>query len=317
VVSSYLRTIPVSARSKAHGPGPVARCFGLADAPTLAAQIAPSSTIQMTRISCGSDRMGRMPETPRDDSFVVALYLTGVRQHEMWRGGRLALSQGYAPGTIRIVNLADGYSAHLYEPHETLCITLPRSALDGFADEARRPHIAGLACRPGALDPVINGLAEVLAPAFTQSADVDPLFVDHVGAALCAHLAHAYGGFQPATVSKGGLSPYQQRRAKELLERKLVARLSLPEIARECGLSVGYFARAFRVSTGTTPHQWLQRCRLEKAKSLLLESAMPIADIAAILGFADQSHLTRTFTRMAGQSPATWRRLNARRPSRN
>jgi AraC-like DNA-binding protein len=296
----------------------VARCFGLANAPTVAAEIAPSSTIQMTRISCDSDHMGRMPETPRDDSFVVALYLTGVRQHEMWRGGRLALSQGYAPGTMRIVNLIEGYSAHLYEPQETLSITLPRSALDGFADDAGRPRITDLACKPGTLDPIVNGLADMLTPAFTQSADVDPLFVDHVAAALCTHLAHTYGGFWPAAgVAKGGLSAHQERRAKELLERKLVARLSLAEIARECGLSVGYFTRAFRVSTGNTPHQWLQRCRLDKAKSLLLESAMPIADIAAILGFADQSHLTRTFTRMVGQSPATWRRLNARRPLRS
>ena len=314
---SRTETARRSATSRTLGPGPVARCFGLHDAPTLIAGTSPSSAMQITRISCGPDQIGRMPETPCDDCFVVALYLTGVKRHEMWRGDRVVLSQGYAPGTMRILNLAEGYSAHLHEPHETLCITLPRAALDAFADDAGGPRIATLKCTPGTFDPVINSLADALQAAFEQPDDVEPLFVDHIGAAICAHLAHTYGGFRRAPqVAKGGLTPHQERRAKELLERQPLVPLSLAEIARQCGLSVGYFTRAFRVSTGCTPHQWLQHCRMDKAKSLLADSSMPIADIAAILGFADQSHLTRTFTGIVGESPAAWRRLNAHRPAR-
>lgn len=297
------------------GPGPVARVLGLDDAPTMFARISSNSAVQLTRISCGPAQLGRGPEPARDDSFVLALYLTGIRRHEMWCGGRIAISQPYAPGTIRIVHLAEGYSSHIYEPHETICITLPRSALDAFADDAGGPRIARLACIPGTLDPVVYSVAQALCHAFARPDDFEPLVIDSLGAAICAHLAHTYGGFrQAAVIAKGGLAAYQERRAKDLIEHNIATPLSLPEIAQECGLSVGYFTRAFRTSTGRTPHQWLEQCRLEKAKSLLLDPSVPIADIAAKLGFSDQSHLTRRFGRMVGESPAAWRRLNARRP---
>jgi AraC family transcriptional regulator len=297
------------------GPGAVARVLGLDDAPALFARISSNSAIQINRFSCGPAQLGRRPETPRDDSFVLALYLIGIKRHEMWRGGQIVISQSYAPGTMRIVHLAEGYSSHLYEPHETICITLPRLALDAFADDAGGPRIAGLACMPGTLDPVVCSVAEALCQAFVRPDDCGALVIDCLGTAICAHLAHSYGGFRRgAVIAKGGLAAYQERRAKELLEHNLVKPLSLPEIARECGLSVGHFARAFRATTGRTPHQWLEQCRLEKAKDLLLDPSVPIADIAAKLGFSDQSHLTRRFGRMVGESPAAWRRLNARRP---
>jgi len=66
--------------------------------------------------------------------------------------------------------------------------------------------------------------------------------------------------------------------------------------------------RAFRRTTGLPPHRWLLRHRVEKAKALLRESALPLHDVALECGFADQSHLTRVFTRWAGQAPGTWRR---------
>jgi AraC family transcriptional regulator len=73
-------------------------------------------------------------------------------------------------------------------------------------------------------------------------------------------------------------------------------------------LSVGHFFHAFRQSTGLPPHQWLVSERLEKAQDLLVNSATPLVEIAGICGFADQSHFSRVFGRMAGESPGAWRR---------
>jgi AraC family transcriptional regulator len=57
-----------------------------------------------------------------------------------------------------------------------------------------------------------------------------------------------------------------------------------------------------------TPHKWLQLRRIQQAKTLLLESSITTAEIAVICGFADQSHLTRVFTRLVGTPPSGWRR---------
>jgi AraC family transcriptional regulator len=99
------------------------------------------------------------------------------------------------------------------------------------------------------------------------------------------------------------------RRAKEILVTNGSGHVLLADVARECGLSRQYFTKAFKATTGLAPHRWLQQHRIDLGKQLLRETSLPIADIAIRCGFADQSHLTRVFTRLAGLSPAAWRRL--------
>ena len=114
-----------------------------------------------------------------------------------------------------------------------------------------------------------------------------------------------------AGLPRGGLAPWQQRRAKELMSANLNEELPLSRLASECGLSVRLFARAFRASTGMPPHRWLLRRRVERAKELLGTRVLSLADVAMFCGFADQSHFTRVFTAIAGVSPGAWRRMNA------
>lgn len=109
-------------------------------------------------------------------------------------------------------------------------------------------------------------------------------------------------------VVSGGLAPWQCRRAEAMLRARLGGRVELALLARECRLSARHFSRAFRHSFGTSPYRWLVERRVERARQLLAESVMPIAEIAVASGFADQSHFTRVFSRHVGASPAAWRR---------
>ena len=98
-----------------------------------------------------------------------------------------------------------------------------------------------------------------------------------------------------------------------MMGAKLDDRVSLPDLAAVCGLSVSHFARAFRISTGLPPHQWLLRHRVERAKDLLRSAAnLSLTEVALACGFADQSHFTRVFSQVAGTSPAAWRRDHRR-----
>jgi AraC family transcriptional regulator len=110
--------------------------------------------------------------------------------------------------------------------------------------------------------------------------------------------------------TRGGLAPWQVRRAKELVMAHIDGELTLDVLAGECGLSVSHFSRAFQASVGESPHRWLLERRIDRAKDLLFAKGSSLAEIALASGFRDQSHFTRTFSRSVGQSPGAWRRQN-------
>jgi len=135
------------------------------------------------------------------------------------------------------------------------------------------------------------------------------LFIDHIALAFHAHVMKAYGtAAVPDDVTSGGLSPWQLRRVLDFLSAHLSDDPTVAELAHECGLSSGYFARAFRQTTGVTPHQWLIRKTVERARQLLLRNGLGLADTALVCGFVDQSHFTRVFAKFEGDSPGRWRR---------
>jgi len=101
------------------------------------------------------------------------------------------------------------------------------------------------------------------------------------------------------------------------MHARLATRLTIADVARECRLTPSYFAKAFRRTTGMSPLQYLTELRVQNAKSLLLSSTLPLADIAITCGFGDQRYFsrvfTRVFTRSVGTSPGAWRRAMALR----
>jgi AraC-like DNA-binding protein len=164
-------------------------------------------------------------------------------------------------------------------------------------------------------DPVMHSLSQILLPALAEPDRVNTLFVDHIGLAFRAHVASAYGGMQVTRPhARGGLAPWQERRAKDLLSSKSNGEMPLAELARGCGLSAGHFTRAFRQSFGMAPHQWLLTLRVKRAKKQLLNLDTSLADIAIDCGFADQSHFTRVFRKQIGATPGQWRRQFASGP---
>jgi hypothetical protein len=75
---------------------------------------------------------------PAEDTFIAALHLTAVAHHELWSDGRPVISQGYAPDSLKIVNPGAEFSSYVASPHEALSFYIPRTVLNGFADDAGR-----------------------------------------------------------------------------------------------------------------------------------------------------------------------------------
>jgi AraC family transcriptional regulator len=95
---------------------------------------------------------------------------------------------------------------------------------------------------------------------------------------------------------------------KAYIDDHIGERISLNELARQAGVSRFHFARQFRLSTGESPMGHLRRVRIERSKGILQSQETTIAEVAARLGFSDQSHFTRIFGRLVGVSPGSFAR---------
>ena len=241
---------------------------------------------------------------------MVSLQLRALPAHELRRNGRIVPISAYPENTLTIYDLRDEWRANLVDPFEVMHLHIPMTALDELAGEFDRRRTPGLDCPPqrGCEDTTMRLLAEALLPVLAGRRRESQLFTDSLLRAMREHVAIHYGGLQPSrTLGSGTLARWQLSRLEEFVRTRIDTDLSLDQLANECRLSVSYFIRAFKRSTGLTPHQWLLRTRIDVALRLLRRDA-PIARIALDCGFADQSHFTRVFTRQLGMSPGRWRR---------
>jgi AraC family transcriptional regulator len=105
-----------------------------------------------------------------------------------------------------------------------------------------------------------------------------------------------------------GLSARQMSAVTDYISANLAAPIRLGELANFTGLSLSQFGRAFKTSTGITPHQWHLNARIETAKRMLENPHSDLAEIALDTGFSEQSHFNRAFRTVTGTSPGAWRR---------
>lgn len=140
------------------------------------------------------------------------------------------------------------------------------------------------------------------------------LAISSVELLLGTHVIQQYGSLrQVVNPARGGLAPWQKKRATEILSARIGGDTSLTFVAKECGLSRSHFARAFRQSFGKSAHSWHAEQRLARARELLLDRGQSIAAIASLLGYADQSTFSRSFSKAMSMSPNRWRQINAGR----
>lgn len=102
---------------------------------------------------------------------------------------------------------------------------------------------------------------------------------------------------------RGGLAPWQVERVKRHIEEAFTGRININDIAHMTRLSCGYFSAAFRVSFGTSPHDYICRRRADQSEYLIMTTDVSLCEVALDCGFADQSHLSRVFRRVTEPHP--------------
>src|SRR5437660_2324150 len=189
-------------------------------------------------------------------------------------------------------------------PHLQLGIS--DAALMAASDEPSgevelRPHRKFADSRLGALATAVH--AE-MAAGFPSGR----LFLDSIEQAMAVALVSSQAvRHRPVRISRGGLGPARLRRIADLVHAKLEDELGLDELAQSVGLSTAHFARMFRKSTGETPHQFVLRQRLERAKAMLCAPDARILDVAVACGFKTQQHFAQVFRNVWGVSPTEYR----------
>jgi AraC family transcriptional regulator len=104
-----------------------------------------------------------------------------------------------------------------------------------------------------------------------------------------------------------GLSRERLKRVRDYIETHLNDRLTLADLAGVACLSIYHFSRSFKQAVGAGPQRYVMRQRIERAKTLLRRTNLPLASIALEVGFTDQSHLTSIFRRETGITPGRFR----------
>ena len=158
-------------------------------------------------------------------------------------------------------------------------------------------------------DPAIHRTAMLIANEAAQGgAAGSRLIVDSLSCQLSVHILrrHAHVLFRDSG-RVDGLSFGQERAIREYIHEHLQENMSLDNLAGSVGLSRYHFARRFRQSTGTTPHEFVLQQRIERAKTLLHRTNTALLDIASVCGFADQSHMTREFRKRVNVTPGRYR----------
>jgi AraC family transcriptional regulator len=134
------------------------------------------------------------------------------------------------------------------------------------------------------------------------------LFLDSIEQAMAVTLVNGHAvRHRPVQMYKGGLGSARLRRIKELVHAKIEDDLSLDEMAQSVGLSTAHFARMFRKSTSETPHQFVLRQRIERAKAMLRAPDARVLDVAVACGFKTQQHFAQVFRDVCRVSPTEYR----------
>ena len=97
-------------------------------------------------------------------------------------------------------------------------------------------------------------------------------------------------------------------RVRDLIDRAYAAPLDVPALARSAHVSEAYFSRSFKAAFGETPHQYLLRRRMERAKALLRAGELSVTDVCLAVGFTSLGSFSTQFRRFVGESPAAYRR---------
>ena len=266
-------------------------------------RLAGHSGIRLEQFELGA---GDLTDPPTDE-LKLCLIRRGAARFRFDFGAR-AGQQALRPGSFAPITPAGVPAAlHLDAPQTHLFIAIPAETcarIGQSLDAGARVDLGWLHTRAFD-DPLLEQLCLRM---WHEAREADPLgalFGDGAAALLISMLLRHAGAAEAA--EPGLLSQALVARIRTFCVERVDQPIALRELAALAGLPDHRFIRAFRRTVGHTPYQDVLRIRIDAAGRLLRDTALPITEIAAAVGFADQAHFTTTFSRRTGMTPARYR----------
>jgi AraC family transcriptional regulator len=253
-------------------------------------------------------RAGELPEHAHRQHLLL-VSLSGC-SGEMWTAGGMR-ARAQARGGVCVIPSGEPFATRVGAESEALGIYLDPGLVERVAREADPAGRFEVVARAAVRDPLVSRVGLALLAEMDSEAPGARLYAESLANVLAVHVLRNYtaAGAEPRGF-RGGLSGRRLRRVLSYIEENHEQDLSLEDLAGEAAMSTFHFAREFKRATGTTPHQHLIKFRVERAKALLAESQLPLAEVGLRTGFSHQSHFTRLFRRLTGTTPQSYRMMS-------
>ena len=250
-------------------------------------------------------RKGELPDH-RHAEHLIAISLSGTCN------GEISTESGFrtrdqAKGSVCVIPSGHLYHARLNGESEHLAIYVEPSLLLRAAADSRSPASVEVIEKCASSDPVISNVGMALLAELESQSLGGRLYAESLANLLAVHLLRHYTTADLGQRLTGGLSGRRLQLVLEFIADNYETDLSIADLAQVAGMSAFHFAREFKRSTGTTPHQYLIKFRIQHAKELLAESKLPLVEVGFRSGFSHQSHFTRLFHRITGTTPQSYR----------
>ncbi|WP_458789482.1 helix-turn-helix domain-containing protein [Adonisia turfae] len=253
-------------------------------------------------------------ETPeyRPKQCLISIHLgQPLTLQQTWKNG-LATNEFQTYGSVSIYPTTHSLKETWNADAEYVEIYLTPTLFSQIAHESIDADRLEILPQPNIRDPLIQQLGLSLKTEL-ESRHVDTpaieanktrLLAESISSVLAIHLIKTYSSQLPVIQDySDGLPKHKLQLAVDYIYTNLATDLSLGELSQTVGMSMHHFSRLFKQSLGCSPYQYVLRCRVERAKRLLLQRKLSIADIALTVGFSSQSHLTQHFRRHVGTTP--------------
>jgi AraC family transcriptional regulator len=243
---------------------------------------------------------------PASDDFILVRH-HGRHQVVIDAGAGRYKGRG-RPGTLCLPAEGNQTDVEIAGPHSNRLFSIPKALAASVLERApnARLDFAALHAAPFE-DPFVEQLLDQLWQAGFATTPEAKILVDSLAATLIAYLAHRANSHVVPT--RGGISPRAMKRLSEYVSEHMAGPIGLTELAELCGLSAYHFCRAFKRTTGVTPHMWLTERRMERAKALIsIHPDLQLGDVALSVGYSNQAAFATAFKRVTGHTPTQWRR---------
>lgn len=267
----------------------------------------PETGASMFRWSHANER-GDFRFTPfRHNHYLLSLILRPMNA-ATWAGSQKLWDGPIGRHAVRIVHAEDENRWRCAGAFDLLHIMIPRRTIGRMLDpdfDANSPLVRFH-------DPLYTPDEMILqiGRQILNILEQDGPFVKDIADGLChALIAYIMRRYVMGAARQTAALParLQLRRVLELVGDNLSREISLDEMAHAAGMSLFHFSREFRKSVGTSPHQYLMKQRVERAKELLARSSLSILDVSLECGFKDASHFSRVFRSVVGETPRAYR----------